>query len=71
MGSAEVRTHRQLDGAGQRPCANYTSPRAYYRVLKLACTIANLAGAQDIGPAHLAEAIQYRPRKCSRSSPPS
>jgi len=39
------------------------SARAYHRVLKLACTIADLAGAPDTGPAHLAEAIQYRPRR--------
>jgi predicted ATPase with chaperone activity len=39
------------------------SARAYHRVLKLARTIADLAGAPEIGPAHLAEAIQYRPRR--------
>jgi magnesium chelatase family protein len=32
-------------------------------VLKLARTIADLAGVDDIGSVHLAEAIQYRPRR--------
>nr|MBP8242563.1 hypothetical protein [Thermoflexales bacterium] len=39
------------------------SARAYHRVLKLARTIADLAGAERIGAAHLAEALQYRPRR--------
>ena len=38
------------------------SARAYHRVLKLARTIADLAGAGEIAPSHLAEALQYRPR---------
>jgi magnesium chelatase family protein len=38
------------------------SARAYHRVLKLARSIADLVGAAQIGPAHLAEALQYRPK---------
>jgi magnesium chelatase family protein len=36
------------------------SARAYHRVLKIARTIADLAGAQELSPAHVSEAIQYR-----------
>lgn len=38
------------------------SARAYHRVLKLARTIADLAGAEAIATVHLAEALQYQPR---------
>ncbi len=36
------------------------SARGYHRVLKVARTIADLAGAQTVGKAHLAEALSYR-----------
>ena len=36
------------------------SARAYHRTLKVARTIADLAGAGDISPVHVSEAIQYR-----------
>lgn len=68
MGPAEIRTYCPLDEAGQSLMKAAVrqlnlSARGYHRVLKLARTIADLAADPHIGTAHLAEAIQYRPRR--------
>jgi len=67
MGPAEVRHYCDLEPSAQplmRAAAQrlQLSARAFHRVLKVARTIADLAGAETIGAPHLAEALQYRPR---------
>lgn len=39
------------------------SARSYHRIIKLARTIADLDGVEDIGENHILEALQYRPKK--------
>ena len=67
MRPGEVQKYCQLD----QTCSNLMrsamnqfqlSARAYHRLLKLARTIADLAGSEQITSTHLAEALQYRPQ---------
>ena len=67
MRPAEVRKFCLLDDTGTALMRSAMSQmnlsaRAYHRTLKLARTIADLAGSEKISPQHLAEALQYRPR---------
>jgi magnesium chelatase family protein len=67
MGPADVRAHCRVEGAAQSilkaaVSQMHLSARAYHRILKVARTIADLEGSAQIGPAHVAEAVQYRPR---------
>jgi magnesium chelatase family protein len=66
MGPDEVREFCQTDPSGEKLLSAATrqlhlSARGYHRVLRLARTIADLAGSEMIMANHLAEAIQYRP----------
>ena len=65
MRSKDVHKHCVLDDAAQgllkaAMADLHLSARAYDRILKVARTIADLAGAADVAADHVAEAIQYR-----------
>lgn len=67
MGPGEVKHFCELDETGRRLMKSAMSQmnlsaRGFHRVLKVGRTIADLAGEEMIGPAHLAEALQYRSR---------
>ncbi|MBV9228845.1 MAG: YifB family Mg chelatase-like AAA ATPase [Chloroflexi bacterium] len=67
MGPSEVRDFCGVEPAGEKLLKAamqqlHLSARAFHRVLKLARTIADLAGSDMIAANHVAEAIQYRPR---------
>jgi len=65
LASKEIDLFCAPDAAGARLLAAALirfdlSARAYHRVLKVARTIADLAGGATIAPQHIAEAVQYR-----------
>jgi magnesium chelatase family protein len=65
MGPREVKNHCPISAESERLLETAVtklgfSARAYDRALKVARTIADLAGEERISPAHLSEAIQYR-----------
>jgi len=65
LGPREVERHCAADAAGAALLAQAMtrlslSARAYHRVLKVARTIADHAGAEQIAAPHIAEAIGYR-----------
>ncbi len=65
LGSLEIDAYCQPDDAGLTLLKTAISrlnlsARAYHRILKVARTIADLAGDVTIKPAQIAEAIQYR-----------
>jgi magnesium chelatase family protein len=67
LGTKEVERYCRADGAGETLLKQAISrlglsARAYHRVLKLARTIADLAGAESIAASHVAEAVGYRRR---------
>ena len=65
MGPDAIRLWARADSDGKRLLEHASrglglSARAYHRILRVARTIADLAGAEQISSAHLAEAIAYR-----------
>ena len=67
MKSKDISVHTSLDEKSlslmKKLSTSYTlSPRAYHRVLRLARTIADYRGGENISEADILEAFQYRPK---------
>ena len=65
MGADAIRKWAKPDSDGRRLLEHASrglglSARAYHRILRVARTIADLAGEEQISSTHLAEAIAYR-----------
>ena len=68
MGSQHIKKfcplgEKELDLLRRAVNQLHLSARAYHRIIKIARTIADLAGSEDIASGHIAEAIQYRQRQ--------
>ncbi|MGD0794655.1 MAG: YifB family Mg chelatase-like AAA ATPase [Dehalococcoidales bacterium] len=68
MTPAEIRELCKVEDAAQSLLKAamkqlYLSARAFHRILKLALTIADLESSDTIKAQHIAEAVQYRPRR--------
>jgi magnesium chelatase family protein len=73
LSAAQIKRHCPLDTVGQKLLEQAMdklglSHRAYHRILKVARTIADLAGSDAIDSRHLSEAIGYR--RLDRSQAP-
>ena len=65
MGPAEIQTHCPLDSPARQLLDTAferlaLSAAALHRVLRVARTLADIAGAERLSAAHVAEAVQYR-----------
>jgi len=65
MGPTEIARWATPDVAGRRLMERATaslglSARAYHRILRVARTVADLEGVEEVGAVHVAEAIAYR-----------
>lgn len=68
MGLAQLKEFCQLDTITEKVLRDaadklHLSPRSFHRLLKLSRTIADLADTEKIATPHLAEALQYRPKR--------
>jgi len=67
MGTKEIKKYIELSGEcldlmKKAVTAMDLSARSYFKVIKIARTIADLAGESNVSVNHLAEALQYRPQ---------
>ena len=68
MGIKEIKKFCQVDEKTKELLKNaaqqlHLSARSFYRILKLARTIADLSSEKNIKTQHVAEALQYRPKE--------